>query len=90
MAYILAGLMAGPAAATPNIPHRLVVACAQALPVTGVGLVLMTANGPAGTVAVTDGPAATMDPRERSGCVWKARWRSSGATGPTRSSRNLT
>jgi GAF domain-containing protein len=39
----------------------LVSACTQALPVTGVGLVLMTNEGPAGTVAVTDGPAATME-----------------------------
>jgi hypothetical protein len=29
--------------------------------VTGVGLILMTVDGPAGTVAVTDGPAATME-----------------------------
>jgi GAF domain-containing protein len=44
-----------------DAPHRLVTACTEALPVTGVGLVLMTDAGPAGTVAVTDGPAGTME-----------------------------
>jgi GAF domain-containing protein len=44
-----------------GLPDRLVTACAQALPVTGVGLVLMTAAGPAGMVAATDGPAALME-----------------------------
>lgn len=44
-----------------DLPQRLVVACGRALPVTGVGLVLMTDAGPAGTVAITDGPAATME-----------------------------
>ena len=48
---------AGSAAA----PHRLVVACTEALPVTGVGLILMTDAGPAGTVAASDGPAGTME-----------------------------
>ena len=41
--------------------QRLVQTCADALPVTGVGMVLMTDFGPAGVVAVTDGPAATME-----------------------------
>ena len=41
--------------------QRLVQACVDALPVTGVGMVLMTDHGPAGVVAVTDGPAATME-----------------------------
>jgi GAF domain-containing protein len=41
--------------------RRLVDACAEELPVTGVGIVLMTDSGPAGVVAVTDGPAATME-----------------------------
>ena len=44
-----------------DVPQRLVTACARALPVTGVGIVLMTENGPAGTVAVTDGPAAKLE-----------------------------
>jgi hypothetical protein len=38
-----------------------VQACTLAVPVTGVGLVLMTNAGPAGTVAVSDGPAGTME-----------------------------
>jgi GAF domain-containing protein len=44
-----------------DVAQRLVLACAAALPVTGVGLVLMTDEGPAGTVAITDGPAGTME-----------------------------
>ena len=44
-----------------GLPQRLVSACARALPVTGVGLVLMTDAGPAGMVAVTDGAAAVME-----------------------------
>jgi len=41
--------------------QRLVEACAEALPVTGVGMVLMTDSGPAGVMAATDGPATTME-----------------------------
>ena len=44
-----------------ELPQRLVTACARALPVSGVGMVLMTEDGPAGTVAVTDGAAATLE-----------------------------
>jgi hypothetical protein len=44
-----------------EFPHRLVMACARALPVTGVGLALMTNAGHAGTVAISDAPAATME-----------------------------
>ena len=44
-----------------DAPHRLVMDCAQALPVTGVGLALMSGGGPAGTVAITDGVAGTME-----------------------------
>lgn len=44
-----------------HLPQRLVTACARAVPVTGVGLVLMSDAGPAGSVAVTDGPAAVME-----------------------------
>ena len=39
----------------------LVDSCARALPVTGVGLALMTDRGPAGTVAATDGVALTLE-----------------------------
>ena len=39
----------------------LVHACARSLPVSGVGLALMTTKGPAGTVAVTDGPALELE-----------------------------
>ncbi len=58
VAEILSGVGAGP---TGHLPHRLVRAATLALPVTGVGLVLMTNAGPAGTVAVSDGPAGTME-----------------------------
>ncbi|WP_299035821.1 GAF domain-containing protein [uncultured Pseudokineococcus sp.] len=43
------------------LPDRLVALCAQALPVTGVGMVLMTDAGPAGMVAASDGAAATLE-----------------------------
>jgi hypothetical protein len=56
---ILAGVMVDQANAT--LPERLCEACSQALPVSGVGLALMTAEGPAGVVTATDGPAATME-----------------------------
>lgn len=59
-AQILSGLVSSP---TPPglLCRRLVDACAEQLPVTGVGMVLMTDLGPAGALAVTDGPAATME-----------------------------
>jgi hypothetical protein len=44
-----------------GLPHRLVTACGRALPVSGVGMVLMSHDGPAGTVAVTDGSAAKLE-----------------------------
>jgi GAF domain-containing protein len=44
-----------------GLTARLVKACARAMPATGVGLVLMTNAGPAGTVAATDGAAAIME-----------------------------
>ncbi|MGI9155397.1 MAG: GAF domain-containing protein [Marmoricola sp.] len=44
-----------------DVPHRLVMACMQAVPVTGVGLALMTDAGPAGTVAISDDRAGTME-----------------------------
>ena len=43
------------------LPAGLVHGCARALPVSGVGLALMTEGGPAGTVAATDGPALELE-----------------------------
>jgi len=60
VAEILAGVAEGSPAAS-RLPDLLVQAGAQALPVTGVGMVLMTDAGPAGIVAASDGPAATME-----------------------------
>jgi GAF domain-containing protein len=60
VAQILAGVGDGVADVT-TLPQRLVMACALALPVTGVGMVLMTESGPAGSVAVTDPTAGTME-----------------------------
>jgi GAF domain-containing protein len=57
---ILAEVMGG-VAVPADAPQRLVLACTRALRVTGVGLVLMTDAGPAGTVAVSDSPAGTME-----------------------------
>jgi hypothetical protein len=39
----------------------LVHGCAEAIPVSGVGLALMTERGPAGTVAATDGAALRLE-----------------------------
>ncbi|MGZ6846921.1 MAG: GAF and ANTAR domain-containing protein [Blastococcus sp.] len=60
MTQILSGIAEG-SDIVAGLPQRLVSACARALPVTGVGLVLMTDKGPAGMVAATDGPAKTME-----------------------------
>jgi len=57
---ILSSALDGSTSAT-DAPHRLVMACARALPVTGVGLALMSDHGPVGTVAITDGVAGTME-----------------------------
>jgi hypothetical protein len=43
------------------MPARLVNMCARALPVSGVGLALMTDDGPAGTVAATDSSALELE-----------------------------
>lgn len=49
-------------AETGEVPDRLLAACARALPVTGVGLALMTDKGaPAGTVAATDRAALELE-----------------------------
>lgn len=42
-------------------PNALVHDCARALSVSGVGLALMTDEGPAGTVAATDGSAVLLE-----------------------------
>lgn len=49
------------AASGRTLPQVLCAACARALPVTGVGLALMSERGPEGLVAATDGPATTME-----------------------------
>jgi hypothetical protein len=43
------------------MPASLVDMCARALPISGVGLALMTDDGPAGTVAATDGSALELE-----------------------------
>jgi hypothetical protein len=59
-AELLSAALAGSADVT-ELPTRLLRACSDALPVTGVGLALMTERGPAGTIAATDGPAAELE-----------------------------
>lgn len=44
-----------------DLPDSLVRLCARTLPVTGVGLALMTDAGPAGTVAASDGGALRLE-----------------------------
>ena len=44
----------------PSLPQRLVDLCATALPVTGVGLIVMTDAGPGAILAATDGAARVM------------------------------
>src|SRR4051812_31792987 len=44
-----------------DVPESLVRLCAQTLPVSGVGLALMTDDGPAGTVAASDGGALQLE-----------------------------
>jgi hypothetical protein len=55
---ILADVMAGEGG---RLPERLCRACAVAVPVSGVGLALMTATGHGGTVTATNGVAAVME-----------------------------
>lgn len=45
---------------TAAMPELLCNACASDLPVTGVGMTLMTDGGHGGTIAATDGPARVM------------------------------
>src|SRR3954465_14973352 len=44
-----------------ELPKSLVRLCARSLPVSGVGLALMTDDGPAGTVAASDGGALELE-----------------------------
>lgn len=44
-----------------TLPRALCAACADALPVSGVGLALMSERGHEGLVAATDGPATVME-----------------------------
>jgi hypothetical protein len=44
-----------------DLPDSLVRLCARTLPVSGVGLALMTDDGPAGTVAASDGGALQLE-----------------------------
>jgi len=44
-----------------DLPGGLVRLCARTVPVSGVGLALMTDDGPAGTVAATDGTALQLE-----------------------------
>lgn len=63
VARILAALAANPDADPDRVslPQRLCTACAAALPVSGVGLALMSSEGPAGLVGASDGPAWKME-----------------------------
>jgi hypothetical protein len=58
-ARLLDSLAGGPG--PEDLSARLCRAALGALPVTGVGLALMTAQGHGGLVAATDGPATTME-----------------------------
>src|SRR5947209_4044806 len=44
-----------------ELPDSLVRLCARTLPVSGVGVALMTDDGPAGTVAASDGGARQLE-----------------------------
>lgn len=57
---ILAGVV-GAGADEGTLPQRLCAACALALPVSGVGLALMTDVGHGGTITATDGTATLME-----------------------------
>ena len=57
---ILSGVLTGTGDPT-ELPMRLLSECARAVPVTGVGLALMTDKGPAGAIAATDGPALELE-----------------------------
>jgi ANTAR domain len=59
VAEIVAG--AKDARGPESLPHRLCAACADALPVNGVGLAFMSDGGPIATIAATDGPARRVE-----------------------------
>ncbi len=44
-----------------GLPHRMVAACVDALPVSGAGMALVTDQGPGGMLAATDGPSAILE-----------------------------
>jgi GAF domain len=44
-----------------DLPGRLAVACSRAVDVSGVGVALMTDDGPAGIIAATDGAALQLE-----------------------------
>ena len=44
-----------------GLPASLAAACTRSLPVSGVGMALMTDDGPAGTIAATDGAAMELE-----------------------------
>jgi GAF domain len=44
-----------------GLPTSLAAACVRSLPVSGVGLALMTDDGPAGIIAATDGAAMELE-----------------------------
>jgi hypothetical protein len=44
-----------------RLPSSLAAACVRSLPVSGVGLALMTDQGPAGIITATDGPALELE-----------------------------
>ena len=44
-----------------GLPAGLTAACARSLPVSGVGMALMTDEGPAGIIAATDGAAMELE-----------------------------
>ncbi len=44
-----------------GLPASLTAACVRALPVSGVGMALMTDEGPAGIIAATDGAAMELE-----------------------------
>jgi hypothetical protein len=58
---ILSAVLAGHERSHESLPAILVTMCARALPVDGVGMALMTDDGPAGTVAATDGRALEVE-----------------------------
>jgi hypothetical protein len=60
VAEILSAVRAG-ARDTADLPGSLVRLCARTLPVSGAGLALMTDDGPAGTVAASDGGALELE-----------------------------